>query len=356
MGTKMADYNDLDSRILRDRIDLISAYDEWRRVRAASADALQGSMAYERRGGTEYLYRRIKKKGHRISRSLGPRSAKTDAIQAAFQSQKAEAEARLTALTRTMTDLAGVMRALGHVRMPATAARILRKLDEAAASARFRVVGTYALYAYEAHAGVVIQGQHLQTNDMDILVDDRAPLQIVVEGDIAGLETVVQSVDDSFRQRARGDYRLTNKDSFMVEFIRPEPHPIFRPMPGKDTGVEGDVRPAMIDGLEWLVNAPALTTTVIDQRGFPVRMTVPAPAVWAAHKLWVSSRADRDPAKALRDRRQVALMHDLIEGRMPQERLDRLRHSALPKDVAEAYHEAMGGPDAAPPPGIAPDW
>lgn len=352
----MNHFSDLDSRIIRDRVDLITAYDEWRRIKSVSSDVLDGTMGYERRGDKEYLYRRIKKRGSRITKSLGVRSGETDRILAAFHRQQEDAKERLAILSDRINTLAGVMRALNYARMPRLPARILRRLDESSLSPRFRVVGTFALYAFEAAAGVMIEGQHLQTGDMDILVDDRSKLQIVVDGDVAGIEAVVKSVDGSFEQRNPGDFRLTNKESFMVEFIRPEPKPIHRPMPGEGTGVTGDVRPAMIEGLEWLVSAPAFEATVIDERGYPVRMTAPAPAIWAAHKLWVSGRPDRDPAKAIRDRRQVDVVRDLIAARLPNEALDSHKHSALPKDVAAGFEKLIGASETDVSRRIEPDW
>lgn len=348
----MSDFRELDSRVIRDRIDLAATYEEWLRVRAAAGDVLEGSMSFEPRGDREYLYRRIRRKGNRISKSLGPRTTHTEAILAAFLSQRERTQARLASLSQRIDELAGVMRALGHVRMPSLAAGVLRRLGESAVAPRFRVVGTFALYAYEAMAGVVIEGQHLQTGDMDILVDDRSKLQLIVEGDIKSLEAVVRSVDPGFAQRSKGDFRLTNENGFMVEFIRPEPRPFHRTMPGKNTGVEGDVEPAMISGLQWLVSAPQVETTVIDDRGYPVRMTAPAPAVWAAHKLWVSGRENREPAKALRDRRQADLVRKLIAEHLPQERLDPARHTALPREVAQAY--SRDEPPAGR--GITPNW
>lgn len=328
-------YSSLDSRVIRDRIDLVTIFQEWQRIRNLSQDELSGNMSYEFRGDREYLYRRMTRNGTRSTRSLGLRSDETDEILAHFQRQKHDAQERIATLAQKINQLAAVMRALNHQRVPSIAARLIRKLDDSSAAARFRVVGTHALYAYEAAASVTFNGEMVATGDLDVLIDDRAPLRIAIEGEAKGLEALARSVDPSFQQRKKGDFRLTNKDGFMVEFIRPEARPAHRVMPGQTSGIAGDAVPAPIVGLEWLVSAPAFTAIAIDDRGFPVRMTAPAPAVWAAHKMWISKRQAREPGKAARDRIQAEAVLSLIEDRLPQERLDPVKHSALPKSVAE---------------------
>lgn len=346
-------YSILDSRLIRDRVDLIAVFEEWQRVRSLAQDELDGNMGYESRSGREYLYRRTTRNGIRSTRSLGPRSDKTDEILAHFMRQKREAEERLASLADKVNQLAAVMRTLNHQRVPSIAARLIRKLDDSPAAARFRIVGTHALYAYEAAAAVTFNGEMVATGDLDVLVDDRAPLRIAVDGDARGLEAIAKSVDPSFQQRQKGDFRLTNRDGFMVEFIRPEARPAHRVMPGQNSGIKGDAAPAPIVGLEWLVSAPAFTSVAIDDRGFPVRLTAPAPAIWAAHKLWVSQQEDRDPGKAERDRIQAEAVLNLIEERLPQERLDPVKHSSLPKYVADLTPRRR---KASEPKNFTPDW
>ena len=183
--------------------------------------------------------------------------------------------------------------------MPVPAARILRAIRLAAPHAAIRVVGTNALYAYEVLAGVKFDASSTATGDIDLLVDDRNRLKILTESEeemgLIGL--IHREVDKSFQPRSPRDFRLTNKDGYMVEFIRPEPRPIFRKMPGGTPLVAGDVEPAPIGGLQWLVNAPSVEVVAIDDGGFPVPMRTPDPRFWAAHKLWLAGRENRDPQK-----------------------------------------------------------
>ena len=69
-------YNTLDSRLIRDRIDLIQTYQEWMRMSDLARTELAGTMGYEERSGRPYLYRRSTKNGLRSTKSLGPKSPK----------------------------------------------------------------------------------------------------------------------------------------------------------------------------------------------------------------------------------------------------------------------------------------
>lgn len=334
-------FNDLTGRQIRDRTDLVQVFEESLRVRRESEDDLLGTMRFEVRNEAEYLYRWKPKGRYRSGRSLGPRSAETEKILNDFKARQAVVRERLEYLSGEIEVLARIMLSHGLGRVPVLAARVLRRLYESPMKGRFRVVGTYALYAYEAAASVMFDGNPT-TGDM--LIDDRAPLRIMMEpaGEglaggaigLRGFEAIVKSVDASFEQRKKGDFRLTNKDGFMVEFSRPEARPAHRRMPGARTDI--DAVPAPITELEWLVSVPRFEATVLDMRGYPLRMSVPAPAAWTAHKLWVSTRQDRDPGTSTRDRAQADAVIDLIEQRLPKQRPDRRLHSSMPKELADA--------------------
>lgn len=127
----------------------------------------------------------------------------------------------------------------------------------------------------------------------------------------------------------------------MVEFVRPEPRPIYREMPGAAPLVEGDVEPAPISGLQWLVNAPPVETVVIDERGFPTPMRAADPRFWTTHKFWLAEREDRDPQKKIRDRQQALALFDLITSRLPQLRLDEDFKSMLPIPLQPPFDAAL---------------
>jgi hypothetical protein len=60
-----------------------------------------------------------------------------------------------------------------------SAARILRRLDEAGLMGRHLfVVGTHALYAYEAAAGITFESGLTATTDVDLRSDARRRLSL----------------------------------------------------------------------------------------------------------------------------------------------------------------------------------
>jgi hypothetical protein len=199
------------------------------------------------------------------------------------------------------------------------AARILRAFATQRDRPLARVIGTNALYAYEAVAGVRFDSTSTATGDIDFRIDDRNWIKLVSEEqEPIGLIGMIQKqVDRTFRTRWPRDFRLTNDRGYMVEFVRPEPRPFHGKMSGAAPPLtEGDVEPGPIFGLQWLVHAPAVEAVVMDERGFPAQMRCPDPSHWTAHKLWLSARADRDPVKSVRDEQQGRLILDLIRERM----------------------------------------
>lgn len=65
-----------------------------------------------------------------------------------------------------------------------------------------------------------------------------------------------------------------------------------------------DLVASSIEGLQWLAATPNMTQIAIGEDGFPVRLVVPDPRVFALHKLWLSPQPDRSPLKRKRDFRQ----------------------------------------------------
>lgn len=330
--TKMMNYNDLDARTIRERIDMAQLWEAWIETDDVRRHSFRGSIDWEVRGGREYLYSR--KRG--VVKSLGPRSPETEQTHTAFHQGREANKARLSNLSVEMDRQAAVLRSLNAGRLPVMAARTLRAFRTHDKAAMIRVIGTNSLYAYEALAGVVFNSESTATGDVDILVDDRNRLRLLTDAEeqIGLTRLVQQEVDRTFQSRGTMDFRLTNDRGYMIEFVRPEPTPVHRVMPGAEPLENGDIRPAPIVGLQWLVNAPVVEVIVLDERGFPAPMRCPDPRYWAVHKLWLSTRPDRDSQKKLRDRQQADVMLRLIEEKLPQFPLDAGFRQGLPKELA----------------------
>ena len=285
-------------------------------------------MNWETRNGKQYLYSRKAK----VVKSLGPKSERTDQIHRAFTKNKKANADRLKSLSCEMNQQSAVLRALDVGRLPVMAARTLRALRTHGNPTGIRVVGTNALYAYEALAGVVFNPDAATTMDIDFLGDDRNRLKLFTpDHEKTGLIRLIQNkVDKTFRSRGARDFRLINDKGYIIEFIRPLPSPIYRAMPGAEPIEKNDVEPAPIMGLQWLVNAPAIDAVVLDQQGTPVSMRCPDPRYWALHKAWLAEREDRDLFKRNRDREQALTMFRLIEKRLLHFPFDEALKANLP--------------------------
>lgn len=263
--------------------------------------------------GRQYLLRLHDARGN--GKSLGPRSAETEAVFAAFAEGKSRAQARLKSLSERMKRQARLNRAARLGRVPNIVGDILLGLAAARMSHDFCVIGTHAIYGYEAMAGVHCRVELLASGDVDLLYDPRRHLSIVASKlDTQGLLGLLRKVDPSFTPLHESPFRAVNDEGFMVDLV----------IPGCDirdvaavTFGQHDLVAVEVPNLHWLVNAPKRDVVAVAANGRPVMMRVPDPRAFALHKAWLSTRADREPVKKPRDRAQAALVTQLILSYLP---------------------------------------
>ncbi|MGO9743472.1 MAG: GSU2403 family nucleotidyltransferase fold protein [Roseiarcus sp.] len=154
-----------------------------RQAASARRNAYRGSMVWSTSRGHDYLLRAgYDKSGRRRQVSLGPRSEKTENIKAEFERGRDEAEKRFAAIEAAMARQSAVNSALGLGRVPLLSARILRAIDASGLlGAGIRVLGTHAIYAYEAACGVRLDPGLTTTGDVDLLFDARKSLDFIAK-------------------------------------------------------------------------------------------------------------------------------------------------------------------------------
>jgi len=323
----------------RQLIDTQQVYEAWRSARAERDRRFTGSMRWAPRNGTDYLLRKI---GSRET-SLGRRSSATEAAYEAFNHGRNENRDRLQRLAARLDELAPVNVALGLGRVPEIAARLLRRFDEAGLlGTQLFVVGTNAIFAYEALAGVFVAGGLLATGDIDLLYDARRRMSVALQ-DIRerGLIGLLQQVDQSFAPTRPRGFRATNRDGYMVDLIRLEAKDVFRGrLPPSLTNLPDDLEGAAIFGLAWLVNAPKVEAVPLDERGYPLHLVAIDPRVFALHKIWLSKRSDREPLKVQRDIEQARATATIAVRylRLP---FDADALSALPLELRDLLPQAI---------------
>ncbi|MEA3013310.1 MAG: hypothetical protein QOD42_1855 [Sphingomonadales bacterium] len=325
-------FTPLDGEQIRQLVNSEQAYAALRAAETERDLHFRGSMAWKTVGERDYLYRKLAD----AWKSVGRRGPETELAFERFHAGRAGIKARITALDDTIRRMAAVNRAMRLGRVPWVAARLLRKLERKQLPGRaISVVGTHALYAYERMAGGHFHPSHVATLDIDLLYDARDRLRLLApDTREEGLQGILRSVDASFAPLTPGGFRAVNKSGFMVDLIRPMPaNPAFGDGTSRVGDDATDLTAAQIEGLGWLQNCPQVQQTVVDERGYPLRLDVPDPRAFALHKLWVSERPDRDRMKARRDAGQAKAVAGLV--------LDYLPHLGFDDEALRAMPAAL---------------
>jgi hypothetical protein len=295
-------------RIFIDTAQLHEAYME----SFAKSRAYRGGMHWKQAKGRQYLFRSSDRYGY--GKSLGPRSKETEATYVEFHNNKKQVLARLNGLRDRLKEQARFCKAARIARVPRIVTAILRLLAQHQLLGRnLQIIGTNALYAYEACAGLFLDRGLLATQDMDVLWDIRPKLRLfaVDEVDNKGLINILHKADRTFELLGNKSFRAVNQAGYMVDLIKPEPKSIFE-KENRRMGSTDDLTAAEIKNLQWLVSAPKFSHIVIGDDGYPATMVVPDPRAFAIHKLWLSKQNDRDPLKKKRDRAQAMAVCKLI--------------------------------------------
>lgn len=321
----------------RETVNTQQRYSAYREAKARLG-AYRGSMIWNRIKGRQYLVRSsYDKAGLRRQSSLGPRSARTENTKLEYERGRSEAKRRLKDIKAVLQRQTAINRAVGLARVPLVGAKIIRALDDTGMlGAGIRVLGTNAIYAYEAAAGVRIDPGLTTTEDIDLLFDSRGGLTFVATDDISekSLLKVLQKVDHSFRKAAQ-TFRAVNREGYLVDLIKPVRNP---PWSGDRNRVgtdPDDLTAGEIEGLAWHESAPSFEAIAIDEKGEPLRIVATDPRVWAAHKLWLSKRPDRDAIKRSRDGAQARVIGHLVAKYLPHLPFAAEQMKMLPRKVFE---------------------
>ena len=300
----------------RSFIETLQQHDAWTQA-SARVRKHAGTMGWKTVRGRRYLVRVLDRKGSQTS--LGPDSPDTQALFANFARDKQDAVLRLRGAESRLEQLARMNVALRLNRVPRVAAMLLTALSRKRLLGQYaHVVGTHALFAYEAMAGAFLKPALLETSDLDVMIDPRRMkrLSLGISG-VAPLRLIdiLRDIDPSFRREEKS-YSVRNKDGFEVDLIKAAPRDPLRT--DKSAVVAGgDLEPVEIPNLKWLVNSPKVEAVAVGEDGYPVPMSVPDPRAFALYKFHMSQDPTRDPRKAIRDKAQASALVQLIETRLP---------------------------------------
>ena len=191
--------------------------------------------------------------------------------------------------------------------------RLLRELDRhGLLGYDVLVVGTNAFAAYEMVCGARFPVGNEATEDFDLawcrdtkvsLAAIAPPAPHQAAGSRASLMSVLKRIDSSYAINKRKPYQAVNDAGYEVELLAaPSTHPLpnneaFEPM-------------ATLVEQEWLLRGTPVRCVVTTNKPAPCPLYTPDPRWMAVHKLWLSLKPERNPAKKGKDARQGNVLLD----------------------------------------------
>lgn len=286
----------------------------------AEAEAIRhrGSMFWRDQDGGRYL---IALSAHSRQRSLGPASPENEDRYQRFMSRKTEVEARVKALRQKADECRRMNKALRVGRTPDMLIDVLSAMMRYGVSGHFLVVGTHALFAYEAAAGVRLPNEVMATQDADLLFDTarRAAFMETLQERKTSFLGILKKVDKTFERDEMAKHTARNAAGYEIDLIRrfpPDPedtteHPL------QLTDQEGDLWPVRASMGRKLLSAPRFDQVVIGINGGMARLRTVHPLHFARIKRELAAQKDRDPRKKGKDVAQADMVERLVQERLP---------------------------------------
>lgn len=271
------------------------------------------SMFWHRVGEKIYLAKKKSKGAQGEERKyLGEQNAETTAIYNAFTARKSALAEELSALEHKIKTKEAINKALKLTRVPNAIVDIYRRVNELSLDGKLVLIGTNALYCYEAHCGVFLEDSALSTIDIDILSRRNKKLSFAFK-ELAGDKKIVEfikSIDKSFEQNQKIPYQFINKANVCLEIINPAPKQMR--MGNTNNDYFADVMPLEMEKMEWLENSRLFKATVTADNGKIAYITTLHPIDFAIYKNWLSKKDDRALLKKSRDGEQSKIVTKLV--------------------------------------------
>ena len=310
---------ELGPTITRQYIDAVAVFDALDEATAEAAQVRGGMYWHAGPAASPERKYLVRTTPAGAETSLGARTLQTQAIYDKFTQRKQASAERLAGLRAALDQQRRLNRALRVGRVDPLVVALLNRLASTRLAEHFRVVGTHALYAYEAAAGVRLNADALATRDIDLLWDTRK--RLIFSTQLARVDSsmlgVLKKVDASFRMRRSQQYTAVNKDGFEVDIIRREqsgddPHPI------KLSTEDDDFWVAQARRAGVLLDSPSFSAVIVATDGAMARMHTVHPATFVRFKRWMAQQTDRDPLKRRRDVLQSDSVQTLLDTYLPQ--------------------------------------
>ncbi len=237
-------------------------------------------MGWNKANGKEYLFKECLDTKKRVS--LGRKSEETVAIYNAFNQQKKELKASLKQSKELLLKNEKINKFTKIGRVPNILVKFFRRINELGLDDKIIIIGTNALYVYEAYCGVFIEEEHLATFDIDVFNKRDKKISFALKEKLPQktLKSILLDVDKS-------------TDSF--------------------SGVIN----LEIAGTKWLESSKLHKQMLIGQNGQCAFVTTIAPLEYAVYKKWLGEHERKDLMKKQRDIKQSQLVTQLIQKYVP---------------------------------------
>jgi len=296
------------------------------------------SMFWRKTGEKEYLTK--KSSSQAKVTSLGVKSEETMKIHEDFIQHKQALKDELASLKEKLEKARKLNKIELLTRAPDALVSIYQKINELGLDDKMILIGTNALYAYEAYCGVSVEDEQLATEDIDLLNKQGKELSVIFNEVLpeGKLSELLKLIDKSFEQDTKVPYRFRNKEGVLLEVISP--------VQGKNAFVSQKKQPPFDDvlsldmeGMQWLENSRIFKSMVVGLSGKCAILSTIHPLEFSVYKSWLSKQADRNIHKKNRDHQQSLLVTQLIREYMVnidiKEELNNMKH--FKKELVDAY-------------------
>ncbi len=268
-------------------------------------------MGWNKANGKEYLFKECLDTKKRVS--LGRKSEETVAIYNAFNQQKKELKASLKQSKELLLKNEKINKFTKIGRVPNILVKFFRRINELGLDDKIIIIGTNALYVYEAYCGVFIEEEHLATFDIDVFNKRDKKISFALKEKLPQktLKSILLDVDKSFKKSKEAAYRFVNDNDIVVEIITPISKK------EKSTDSFSGVINLEIAGTKWLESSKLHKQMLIGQNGQCAFVTTIAPLEYAVYKKWLGEHERKDLMKKQRDIKQSQLVTQLIQKYVP---------------------------------------
>lgn len=280
-----------------------------------AAQTVRGSMLWRQVSGRTYL---IRTNTDNSQKSLGPRTAETEAVYEKFMARKKWLSERVTGLRQALQLHQKLNRAHRVGRTPEIVVQILNQLHKSGISEHFLTVGTHALFAYESACGVRFADDATTTQDINLLMDTQKHLLLAstLEERNESLLSTLQKVDATFDLRDDQLYTAVNASGFEVDVIRRtaqnrDPHPL------QVTSAERDFWAVQVGNGAQMASSARFAQMVVSASGHMALMTTLHPLTFSRLKQALANSPTRNPLKKSCDALQAQAVAQLVEEMLP---------------------------------------